>query len=315
MRTELAALALTSGEKYILIAIMATLMVFVLYFEMRVMRSKSKEVRKVAIRKDEAENALIVTRSVVNAMRRQGRDTKAAESLLASAKQAKVRGDPDRCIDLCERARQELIKPPERKLKMPVTVENEEEARERLEEVAEGILTSSEEPEPDIEEAEPEAYKGTKLGADRDGNYMAAKFEISAAKKDIQRAADQGKETAEAQSCLAEAERAFVAGSYTRALSLAVRARKATSTEAAAETIPLKASEVTGEPSKAGPPPTGKAPRIAAMCNVCGEPLDPEDVFCAKCGARVPKERICRSCGTKPRPVDAFCRKCGSRLD
>lgn len=315
MRMELAALALTTGEKYILIAIMATLMVFVLYFEMRVMRSKSKEVRKVAIRKDEADNALIVTRSVVNAMQRQGKDIRAAEALLASAKQAKLRGDSDKCIDLCERARQELIKPPERKLKMPAPTEKEEGARERLEEVAEGILASSEEPEPEIEEIEPEAYKGTKLEADKDGNYLAAKFEISTAKKDIQRAVDQGKETGEAQNLVTEAEGAFVAGSYTKALSLAVRARKATSTEAAAETIPLKAAEVKGEPSKAGPPPAGKKPKIAAMCSMCGEPLEPEDVFCAKCGARVPKERMCRSCGTKPRPVDTFCRKCGSKLD
>jgi DNA-directed RNA polymerase subunit RPC12/RpoP len=39
-----------------------------------------------------------------------------------------------------------------------------------------------------------------------------------------------------------------------------------------------------------------------------------EDVFCGKCGKPVQEELKCVGCGTKVEPGDVFCRKCGARL-
>ncbi|OGS41768.1 MAG: hypothetical protein A3K67_02045 [Euryarchaeota archaeon RBG_16_62_10] len=300
---------LSPEERYILLAIIVGLMAFVLFFELKVMRSKTKEVRKASIKKDEAYNTVLTTRSVLNAMQRQGKGTGSAEQLLSAGKQAMQSGQYDRCIELCAEAREELIKPKERKVRAVPSPATKEGEREALEEVAESILSSSEEPEPE-EVSGAEEYKGAKLPADKDGNYLAAKFEIQTAKADIKRALDKGRETAEAQNLMTDAESEFVAGNYTKALSLAVRARRATSAEAASEGIRLKSAPM---PAKPGPRPAVVG--AAGMCHACGEALEADDGFCSKCGARVPRERMCASCGTKPRPTDTFCRKCGSKID
>lgn len=312
MRQELASL----DDKTLLLVIIVSIFLVVILFELRVMRSKPKEVRKAAIKKDEAYNAVLTTRAVLNALQRQGRNTGSAAQLLDSGKKAMQRGDYDRCIELCAEARDELIKPRQRTARAPVATEGSVGAKTSLEEVAEGILAPSGEPEIEAEELpEQDSYAGTKLPVDKDGNYLAAKFEVQTAKSDIQRARGSGKNTAEAESMMTEAEGAFVAGDYARALSLAVKAKKSVSAEAAAEAIPLKSKP---SPEELKPAPRTKpagAIRVSAMCGSCGEPLDVDDMFCSKCGARVPKERVCPSCGTKPKTTDAFCRKCGSKVD
>jgi ribosomal protein L40E len=142
---------------------------------------------------------------------------------------------------------------------------------------------------------------------------MSAKFEINTAKSDIRKAIESGLDTSEAQDLITEAEAAMVVGSYTKALSLAVKARKAVSAEAEAETIPLRAGD---EPEEPGAEPTAEemSASPAWECGHCGAPLEAYDTFCHKCGARVERERVCDSCGTKGRSEDTFCRKCGSKL-
>lgn len=309
MRRELA--PLSPEEKYILLGIIVGLMTFVLVFELKVMRGRTKEVRRASIKKDEAYNSVLTTRSVLNSLQRQGRSTGSAEQLLSAGKHAMQSGQYDKCMDLCAQAREELIRPRQRRARPSAGADVKEADKEALEEVAESILSTSEEPEPEVEEVSgAEEYKGAKLPADKDGNYLAAKFEIQTAKADIKRALDGRRDTSEAQNLMTGAESEFVSGNYTKALSLAVKARRAASSEAASDAIRLKSVPVQERPA-----PRRVAGGPGAMCHACGEPLEADDEFCSKCGTRVPRERICAKCGTKPRPTDSFCRKCGAKVD
>ncbi len=304
---ELATVALTPNEKYILVAILASIMIFVIFFEMRYMRDKAKVVRHAAQKKDEAYNAVLTTRSVINVMQRQGAETRTAQSMVGAAKQAMEQGDYDRCMELCEKARDEMITPSRKTSEHAEGHEDDAVEKERFEKVAESILAAKD------RTSATDSYKGSKLSVDSDGNFMSAKFEINTAKSDIRKAVESGLNTSDAQNLMTEAEAAFVVGSYTKALSLAVRARKAVSAEAERETIPLRAGDEPEEP-EAEPTPEEMSIRTSWECGQCRAPLGADDTFCHKCGARVERERDCGSCGTKARPEDSFCRKCGSKL-
>lgn len=301
-------MALSPDEKLILIAVLAAAMLFVIYFEMRIMRGRTREIRHAAQRKDEAFNAILTTRSVINVMERQGADTGTAQNLVKTAKVAMESGQFDRCMDLCEKARNELVMPSRSRAALAEGVEDDAVEKERFERVAERILASS------GGAGESDSYKGTKLSVDQDGNYLSAKFEMNTAKADIKMALGQGTDTSEAQTFLTDAEGAFVAGNYTKAMSLAIKARRAISSEVERETIPLKAGEEPVEPEiertaeEAAVPP-------GPSCRGCGAPLDPDDMFCHKCGTKVEVVRFCKSCGQEARRSDMFCRKCGAKVD
>ncbi len=300
-------MALTSNEKYILVAILAAIMIFVIFFEMRFMRGKAKVIRHAAQKKDEAYNAILTTRSVINVMQRQGAETRGAQSMVGDARQAMEQGDYDRCMDLCEKARDELTSPSRKMAEHAEGHEDEAIEKERFEKVAESILAAKN------QKSKTDSYKGTKLAVDSDGNFMSAKFEMNTAKSDIRKAIESGLDTSGAQDLMTEAEAAFVVGSYTKALSLAVRARKAVSAEAEGETIPLRPGD---EPDEPAAEPTAEETSASPEweCGQCRAPLEVGDTFCHKCGARVELERVCDSCGTKGRSEDVFCRKCGSKL-
>lgn len=281
-------------------------MMFVIFFELRVMRNRSKEIRRASQKKDEAFNAILTTRSVIGVMQRQGGDTSAAEALVSSAKKAMERGNHDRCMDLCDQARAELTNPSKRKQEaFPPPVDDAE--RDKLERVAENILSTR-------RASSADSYKGTKLSTDQDGNYLSAKFEMNTARSDIKKALDAGVNTSKAQDFMSDAEAAFVTGNYTRALSLAVKARKSVSSEAAAETIRLKSASEPVE-SSAEPGPEERPDEPVLACGNCQAPIDVDDEFCPKCGTKILRERVCRACGSKPKPSDMFCRRCGARID
>ncbi len=293
-------MALTLEEKWILVAIFSVIGIAAIYFEVRYMRGKSKEVREANQRGDEAHNAILTTRSVINVMQTKGMNTRASESFLLSARQALQRRQYDQCMRLCEQARHELTNPSK-----PSSEAGTDEGASNLESVAESILESDSGP------SSADLYTGSKLSVDRDGNYLSAKFEINTAKVDLKEAVDRGSDTSVAQNLLTDAEGAFVAGNYTKALSLALRARKAISSEVEMETIQLKRAPA-GEES--GPIPDKSSGLPVQRCKQCSTLLDPGDTFCGTCGAKVMVERVCENCGMKSRPNDKFCRKCGASL-
>ncbi len=298
---------LDDTEKLVLAAILSVVMLIVVFLEMRIIRGKSKEIKRASQKKDEAYNAILTTRTVMNVMQNQGQDVSKAQKLLDRAKAALQRGDFEGCKDICERARDELTNPSKLAAEKSTATEEEKADGERLERVAESILSAQKMPR------DAESYTGSKLPMEQDGNYLSAKFEISAAKADIGRARSRDQETGRAQDMLTEAESAFVTGGYTKALSLAVKARKAIG--AVDETIPLKTkSEPDEEEPEAEPTPEESSAPFVEECKNCGAPLDANDAFCHKCGEKIQRQRICKSCGTKARTNDKFCRKCGAKV-
>ena len=301
---------MSENERLILVAVLAVVMVAVVYFEMRVMRSKSKEIRRVNQKKDEAFNDILTTRSVMNALSNQGRSTGNAAVLLERAKGAMERGDYERCVDMCAKARNELTLPS--KGALPADERAGEEASDNLEKVAENILSE------DMKPTEADSYKGTKLSSASEGNYMGAKFELAAAKADISRSVKAGVDVSEAETLMAQAETSFTAGNYDKALSFAVRARRALSEEADREAIPLKPASAKSTREAAPKPKVydveeEKTPS-GFTCPNCGKLADPSDIFCGHCGARTSGEKMCNACGAKAKPEDTFCRKCGERI-
>jgi hypothetical protein len=301
------ALSLSDEEKLILISVLAAAMIFVIYFEMRIMRGKNKEVKEVGRRKDEAYNQILTTRSVMNVMQRQGHDVSACTELVRQAKQALQKGRYETAIDLCDRARDELTKVRPRSEPARLEPDLEPEERELLEDMEDKIADAKE-----IAPAK-EDYKGSRLEDIKGGNYMSAKFEMGTAKAEIRKAQEAGKDVSSAENLLRSSETAFDSGAFTKALSLAHKARKEISKEAEIETIPLKPADEE-EDEDAGAPSAEESSAPLSECRNCGAEMGSDDAFCAICGAKVQRERKCLNCGTKPKPKDAFCRKCGAKI-
>lgn len=306
-----------TSEQIIMLVVLAVGMLFVVYFELKVLRGKSKELRRATLAKDEAYNAILTTRSVIIAMQRQGARTEKAQRLVDEAKLALERSDHETAKELCRSARHELTGPGKReapkKIRALRTASSSEDEPEedRLMKVAGEILSS------DRAGKTPEAYSGTKLHTDQEGNYLSAKFEIHTARADIKNADDRGDDTSTANRLLTDAENAFAAGSYTKALSLAVRSRRSVNEVAEEEAIKLRREPTNEQVKKRGTDEAaaGESEAPPSECESCGAPLDADDAFCHRCGKKVETEKECAGCGATTKAGDAFCRKCGSRVD
>ncbi len=295
-------MALTEGERITLLAILAVLMIIVLYFELRVMRGKSKAARKINVRQDEAYNAILTCRSVINVLERQGTSVREARSLVDKAKTAMQRGDHETALDLCERAREEMTKVRSKSAEPLLASEPEE---EEADSVAEEVIPA---PSPRRRE---DTYSGSRLEVQGGPNYLVAKFELNTAREEIAKAGGRGRDASNARSILDDAQAEFDSGNYAKALSLAVKAKKAASPQGSEETIPLKRKQTSERPSR---DIDGEAEDVVDVCPSCGSEIDPEDDFCGSCGKRREQERVCQSCGRVASGNDRFCRKCGSRV-
>ena len=295
---------MTEDEKIILLAVLAILMTFVLYFEFRVMRGKAKGVRKVAIRKDEAYNAILTCRSVMNVLETQGANVSEARSLVNKARTHMQNGEHEMAIDLCEKARDELTRARSRTPAAPAPAPSRED-RYGLDAIADEIV-SSRGPSP-----VKDSYSGSKLEVQGGPSYLVAKFEINTAREEITKATRDGRPTGSAPDMLKKAQSEFDAGNYAKALSFAVKAKKAASPQGSEETIPLSSRHTHEAPSRAS---DGEADDVVDVCPSCGSEIDTEDSFCGSCGARRSAERACPSCGRIASDSDRFCRKCGSTV-
>lgn len=293
---ELATMALTTDEKMILLAVLVVVMVFVLYFELRVMRGRAKEVRRASRRKDEAFNSLLTTRSIMDVVRREGGDVGGSRSMVDSARDAMNRGEYGRALDLCESARAELMRG--RRSASAGAKREPDGGPFDIDDLARDIVPQRPEPRG----GGGDFYRGTKLPLDEGSGYMSAKFEISTAKDELEHADSSGSDASEAEKLVAQAQREFEAGRYSKALSVAVKARRCLNEAAAADAIPLSRSAVREESG-------GGSDR---ECPSCRSMILPDDEFCSQCGA--PSSLKCPKCGREPGEGDKFCRKCGAGL-
>jgi len=289
---ELAAVALTYDEKLILTGVLILLLAFVLFFELRVMRGKAREVRRASLRKDEAHNAVHTMTSVLDVVAREGAELGNARVLVKRAREAYSQGEYGQTMSLCESAKIELERC--RRQKEP---ETETEHADALELLASEIVRSERRP------SHSDSYKGMKLPADEGSGYLAAKFEMGTARDELAQAAKDGKEIADAREALSKAEDEFERGNYSKALSLAVKVRKFLSEVADSDTIPLGPSAVREETEGA-----------ALKCTSCRSMILPDDDFCGQCGAPASKEALCPECGREAGDSDKFCRKCGTKV-
>lgn len=296
-------MALTEGERIILLAIFAVLMILVLFFELRVMRGKSKASRKMNARRDEAYNSILTCRSVINVLERQGSNVREARALVDKAKVAMQRGEHETAIDLCEKARDELTAA---RSQSPGAARKAREDRVDGGSVAEEVISA-----PVRRPFGEEVYSGSRLEVQGGPNYLVAKFELNTARDEISRAGRQGGDVSVASDTLQRAQAEFDSGNYQKALSLAVKAKKAASPQGADESIPLRRSQRTEAPSG---DIDGEASEVVDVCPSCGSEICADDAFCGSCGKRREKERVCPSCGRVASDNDRFCRKCGNRV-
>ena len=288
---ELAALALTTEDKWILTIALLVLMALVIIYELKVMRGKAKEVKVANLRKDNAHNAVHTMTSVVDVVSRQGADVGKARVIVKRAREAYARGDFSQTMSLCDSAKIELAKC--RRQKEP----EESEPADALELLATEIVSSERRP------SQSDSYRGTKLPADQGSGYLAAKFEMGTARDELEQAAEDGRETDDAKEILSKAEAEFERGSYSRALSLAVKARKSLCEATDSDTIPLSPSGVREETEG-----------VALRCTSCSSMVLPDDDFCSQCGAPAAIELRCPECNREVAQKDKFCRKCGTKV-
>ena len=203
-------MALTTEEKLILSLVLIVVMTLVVYYELRVMRGKARTVKAANLRKDEAHNAILTTRSVIDVVERDGTDVGSARLVFNRARDAMARGDYDRATELCESARIELMK-----CRQPAEVRVRKQAApagsvDDLEKLAEEIVKSDRRP------SSSDSYKGTKLPVNESSGHLSARFEITAAKEDLGVASERGRDIGKAKSLLDMAESEFEAGISTR---------------------------------------------------------------------------------------------------
>ncbi len=301
-------MALTTDEKLLLSVILVVVMVFVLYYEIRVMRGRTKEVRISRLRKDEAHNAVLTTRSVMDVVEREGADVSSARAILNRARDAMARGEFGRATDLCESARAELMKCRRpRQVRSSAVAEDE---TDDLEMLAEKIVGS------DVRPSHSDTYRGTKLAVDESSGHLSARFELTAAKDEIGKATLPREDFLKVKSLLKMAESEFESANYPKALSLAVKVRKELGGTGAVGTIPLKVKPqvpLTGECVEDVASMPGE--QVARLkCESCSSMVLPDDVFCGNCGTPAVKERTCPECGSHSDGKDRFCRKCGTEL-
>ena len=306
----LAVLALTTDEKLLLLVVLVVLMTLVVYYEIRVMRGKTKEVRIARQRKDEAHNAVLTTRSVMDVVEREGADVSSARAILNRARDAMARGDFGRATDHCENARAELMKcrrPRQRQVRRPAVAEDE---ADDLETLADKIVGS------DARPSHSHTYKGTKLAVDESSGHLSARFELTAAKDEIGKATLPREDFMKMKSLLERAESEFESANYPKALSLAVKIRKELGGTGAADTIPLKVTSKTPLAGECIEDIASMSEEQAAKlkCDSCSSMVLPDDVFCGHCGAPATVERTCPKCGMRSDGRDRFCRKCGTEL-
>jgi len=306
----LAALALTTDEKLLLSVVLVVIMIFVVYYEVRVMRGKTKEVRVTRQRKDEAHNAILTTRSVMDVVERDGADVSSARAILNRARDAMARGDFGRATDHCESARAELMKcrrPRQRQVRKSAGAEDE---ADDLETLADEIVGS------DARPSHSDTYRGTKLPIAESSGHLSAQFELTAAKEEIGKVSLPREDFMKVKSLLKMAESEFESANYPKALSLAVKVRKELGGTGATDTIPLKVkSKIPLADECVEDVASMPEEQVAKLeCSSCSSMVLPDDVFCGHCGAPATRERTCPKCGMRSDGRDRFCRKCGTEL-
>jgi len=271
-------------EKVILFAVVVVIAVVVVYLELRIRKiGFGKKVSSSRIRKDQAFNALHTTKAVRNKLKIDRVDTIKADYMVERAEGAYEDRDYDSCINICKRAREELLKSKHSGNTLP-------------EEPTAGSKA------PYANAGQSETPRVPAAGVDSPA-LLQARFELKAARADLDTFSGDGGIRQRASQLIADAEKQFEARDYQKCLSASFRARKLMSGEEVDIKPAAKEPEKTEGPKEAAKPSENK-------CGSCGTLYEPDDIFCHSCGKSLRTVK-CASCGADLKGYEKFCRKCG----
>ncbi len=286
----------------LIVSALVIVMILVVWFELSVLRKKSRARRERSGRRpeelqDEAHNALITTRAIASTMaERSGIHSEDVDAKLDEAQVAYDHRNFRVALDLTKQAKDRLVA-----LKGAQTAQGDVAKLDAL-----GSAPGTD--EPTTKEVLAKQYPP---------NLIQSRFSISVAETSIAAAEGAGRDVTTAKSLLTAARSRFDAQDYGGALSIARQADKSARGEpvAASAAIPAPVPAASASPV-ASPAPNETRPAAVAVgsaCPSCGAPMKPDDAFCRKCGTRAVLTN-CPTCGASLLADDAFCRKCGTRL-
>lgn len=304
-------MALTDNDKMILLVVILIVAAITIYAELRIRKiGVGKKYSTTRFKKDQAFNALHTTRAVRNKLRNERVDTAKADYMIQRAEFALNSNDHDSCIDLCQRAREELIK---NKQEGSVTAEPESSGDDE-EIILPTARTAAQVPMSRRVKAPEKSF---------DTLQLQAKFELRAAQGDIDTYSGDSNIRQKASQFIDESQRHMDAGEYQKSLSDSFKARKLLSGEPLADRVgetrePMvveegakKELDLLETPVEDDWKPSSP---IAGKCKKCGAEYDTDDVFCHFCGSPL-KAMKCPSCGAELKGIEKFCRKCGRRVN
>jgi predicted RNA-binding Zn-ribbon protein involved in translation (DUF1610 family) len=258
-------------------------LIFVMGFvEMRFLRKKMKNRRIRAAKNDselpdEAHNAIITTKAIAATLDRQGIRSPEVGSWLEEAELAYGRGNYRVSQDLVRKAKDRLMN-----LKASQASKGDLAKLEQLSTAGGEEITTKE-----------------LLQKEVAPNLLQSKFSIELAGTALEQARTGGRDVGQATELLEAAKGRFESKDYDGALRMARLSKRA----AEGQKVEV--------PAVAPPSPVPTYEVAAAQpCPSCGAPVQSDDTFCRKCGARL-EAASCPSCGASLLADDAYCRKCG----
>lgn len=305
------AMALTDTDKLILMMVVLIVAAITIYAELRIRKiGVGKKYSTSKIKKDQAYNALHTTRAVRNKLRTDRVETAKADYMIQRAESALNSNDHDSCIDLCQRAREELIKN-----KREGSMSAEPESSSGEDEVVLPATRAADSPQVIRRVKTPDKSVDTL--------QLQAKFELRAAQGDLDTYSGDSDIRQKASQFIDESQRHMDAGEYQKSLSDSFKARKLLSGESLSDKIgetrePMPREEGAEKELEMIETPVDddwkQSSPIAGKCKKCGTEYDADDVFCHFCGSPI-KAKKCPSCGADLKGIEKFCRKCGKRVN
>jgi hypothetical protein len=257
----------------VLLVVLFVILAFVIYFELRYMRSRNKEYMARNIIKDDAYNCIATTKAIADSLRGKGRNTKEADAIIMQAEQSYLRNNFQTAKEAALHARDILIKVPTVPLGAPVT---EAPRQEPTEEERKTVH--------EVKKLEP--------------NLIESRFIINACRDKLVEEEGSGKDLEETKKHLALAEACFSDKKYDDALREGLKARKLIGGSPELKETPADARLI-------------KVPKPERTCPKCHATISQDDQFCRKCGATLESPRTCAYCQAELEAGDSFCPKCG----
>lgn len=268
----------------VILAVLA--LAVILFFETRFLRKRIKNRRLRTVKgdselPDDAYNAIITTKAIVSSLERQGVRSEEASAWLRDAEAAHGRSNYRVALELTGRAKERLL-----------SVKADQAARGDLAKLEQLSTAGGSSEEVTTKEL---------LQKEMPPNLLQSKFSIEVAGTAVESGRLAGRDVLQAAEFLEAARERFHAKDYTAALAIARQSKRA------AEGLKIETPVSVPAVATASQVAPGRA------CPSCGALIQSDDVFCRKCGTRLPPA-TCASCGASLLSDDAFCRKCGARV-